>query len=86
MEKLILISQAVSLSVVFYIVIYFLTTWYWPGTLLSLFVCTFILHFLIGERNRAPRARLLDFVSAIVPDDVTAADAQLSRRSGRFTE
>jgi len=40
MEKLVLISQAVSRGVIFYIVIYFLITWHWPETLLSVFMST----------------------------------------------
>ena len=55
MEKFILISQAVSLGVVFYVVFYFLITWYWPATLLSVFVCSFVLYFLIGQRIHAYR-------------------------------
>jgi hypothetical protein len=43
MEKLVLISRAVSLSVIFYVVTYFLITWYWPETLLSIFLVTFFL-------------------------------------------
>jgi hypothetical protein len=63
MGKLILISQAVSLSVIFYVVVYFLIIWQWPETLLSVFVCTFILYFLIRERAYA-----VDPVAAIAPD------------------
>jgi hypothetical protein len=44
MEKLVVISQAVSLSVIFYVVTYFLITWHWPHTLLSIFLCTFFLY------------------------------------------
>jgi len=38
MEKLTLISLAVSLSVIFYVVTYFLITWQWPQTFLSVFM------------------------------------------------
>jgi hypothetical protein len=82
MEKFILISQAVSLSVVFYVVIYFLITWYWPATLLSVFVCTFVLYFLIGQRGHTHRARHIDLVSAIAPDNMPASSKQL----GSFAE
>jgi len=40
MEKLTLISLAVSLSVIFYVVTYFLITWQWPQTILSVFMST----------------------------------------------
>ena len=73
MEKFILISQAVSLSVVFYVVIYFLITWQWPASLLSLFVCTVLLYFLVSERDRVHRVATVDFVSATVPDSVAAS-------------
>ena len=36
MEKFILISLAVSLSVIFYVVAYFLISWQWPETMLSI--------------------------------------------------
>jgi hypothetical protein len=44
MEKFVLISQAVSLSVIFYVVTYFLITWQWPHTLLSIFLSVILLH------------------------------------------
>ena len=77
MEKFILISQAASLSVVFYVVIYFLITWYWPATLLSVFVCTFVLYFLIGERTHAHRARRVNVVSSLAQDQASASSKQL---------
>ena len=43
MEKLTLISLAVSLSVIFYVVTYFLITWQWPQTILSVFMSTYFL-------------------------------------------
>ena len=43
MEKLTLISLAVSLSVIFYVVTYFLITWQWPQTFLSVFMSTYFL-------------------------------------------
>ena len=43
MEKLTLISLAVSLSVIFYVVTYFLITWQWPQTILSIFMSTYFL-------------------------------------------
>jgi hypothetical protein len=49
MEKLVLISQAVSLSVIFYVVTYFLITWQWPESLLSLFLSTFFLYLFLLE-------------------------------------
>jgi hypothetical protein len=53
MEKLVLISQAVSLSVIFYVVTYFLVTWQWPQTLLSMFLSTFFIYLLfVNEANR----------------------------------
>jgi hypothetical protein len=52
MEKVALISQAISLSVIFYVVTYFLVTWQWPHTLLSIFVSTSFLYlFLVKETN-----------------------------------
>jgi hypothetical protein len=44
MEKLVLISLAVSLSVIFYVVTYFLITWQWPQTFLSVFMSTCFLY------------------------------------------
>ena len=43
MEKLTLISLAVSLSVIVYVVTYFLITWQWPQTILSVFMSTYFL-------------------------------------------
>jgi VIT1/CCC1 family predicted Fe2+/Mn2+ transporter len=80
MEKFILISQAVSLGVVFYVVIYFLIAWYWPATLLSVLVCTFALYFFIGQRGHAHRARHIDLVSAIAPDPVPVSLKQFGDR------
>ena len=51
MEKLALVSLAVSLSVIFYVVTYFLITWQWPQTLLSIFMSTFFLYLFYGERD-----------------------------------
>jgi hypothetical protein len=68
MEKFILLSQAVSLSVIFYVVIYFLITWQWPETLLSFFACTLTLYFLVGERACANPARAFDPIAVIAPD------------------
>jgi hypothetical protein len=53
MEKLTLISQTVSLSVIFYVVTYFLITWQWPETLLSVYMSTYFLYLFIGERDHA---------------------------------
>ena len=86
MEKFILISQAVSLSVMFYVVIYFLINWQWPETLLSVFVCSFILYFLIGERGRANRVRPDYLVSAIAQDRVHVPSIQFNGRLGGLTE
>jgi hypothetical protein len=44
MENLAFVSQAVSLSVIFYVVTYFLITWHWPVSLLSIFVSTLFLY------------------------------------------
>lgn len=86
MEKFILIFQAVSLSVVCYVVLYFLIAWYWPATLLSVFVCSVVLYFLIGERRRSYRARHVDLVSAIAPDHVPSSSKQLGVRLGNLAE
>jgi hypothetical protein len=51
MEKLVLISQAVSLSVIFYVVTYFLITWHWPHTLLSIFLGTFFLNLFLAKET-----------------------------------
>jgi len=51
MEKLVLVSLAVSLSVIFYLVTYFLITWQWPQTLLSIFLATFFLYLIVDEGN-----------------------------------
>jgi hypothetical protein len=68
MEKFILISLAVSLSVIFYVVAYFLISWQWPETFLSVFVCTIVLFFLIGERDHSYRVKPIDLISIIAPD------------------
>ena len=86
MEELILISQAVSLSVVFYVVIYFLITWYWPATLLSVFVCTFVLYFLIDQRRHASRARPVGLVPSLAPNHAHASSRQLGGRLGSLAE
>jgi len=44
MERLTLISQALSLSVIFYVITYFLITLQWPHTLLSIFMSTYFLY------------------------------------------
>jgi divalent metal cation (Fe/Co/Zn/Cd) transporter len=53
MEKFVLISQAVSLSVIVYVVTYFLITWHWPETLLSIFVSTCFLYLLCRRSMQA---------------------------------
>jgi hypothetical protein len=53
MERLTLVSQALSLSVIFYVVTYFLITWQWPQTLLSIFMCTLFLYLYLGERDHS---------------------------------
>jgi hypothetical protein len=58
MEKLALISQAVSLSVIFYVVTYFLITWHWPETLLSIFVSMCLLYLFFGKRDHSSFAYL----------------------------
>lgn len=68
MEQLIQISQAGSLSVAFYLVAYFLTTWQWPETLLSVLVCTLVLYFLIGEMACLRPASTLDPIAAVAPE------------------
>ena len=80
MEKFILIFQTVSLSVVFYVVIYFLITWYWPATLLSVFVCTFVLYLLIEQKGHAQRAGYIDLVSSIAPENASARSMQFGGR------
>lgn len=60
MEKLVLISQAVSQGVIFYVVAYFLMTWHWPQTLLSIFLGTFFLYlFLVKETNHTEQNPLI---------------------------
>jgi divalent metal cation (Fe/Co/Zn/Cd) transporter len=50
MEKLATKTLAVSMSVIFYVVTYYLLTWQWLETLLSAFVSTLFLYlFLITE-------------------------------------
>ncbi len=51
MEKLVLVSLAVSLSVIFYVVTYFLISWQWPQTLLSVIMSIFFLYRFSGERG-----------------------------------
>ena len=51
MEKLALISLTVSLSVIFYVVTYFLITWQWPQTILSVFMSVYFLFRFSGERD-----------------------------------
>jgi ABC-type Fe3+-siderophore transport system permease subunit len=86
MEKFILVSQAVSLGVVFYVVIYFLITWYWPASLLSVFICSFVLYFLTGQRVRAHWSRHADLVSAIAPDNVPSGSKQFGGHVGSLTD
>jgi len=52
MEKLTLISLAVSLSVIFYVVTYFLITWQWPQTILSVFMSTYFLIMISGYSGK----------------------------------
>jgi hypothetical protein len=59
LEKFVLISQTVSMSVIFYVVTYFLITWQWPETLLSIFVSTFLLDLFSGERGHSYEYSLL---------------------------
>ena len=47
MERLTLISQALSLSVIFYVVTYFLITLQWPHTLLSINISIYFLYLII---------------------------------------
>ena len=61
MEKFILIYQAVSLSVVFYVVIYFLITWQWPQSLLSIFMSTYFLYIFFGDRDHSFWVEPVDF-------------------------
>jgi hypothetical protein len=51
MEKLALVTLAVSLSVIFYVVTYFLITWQWPQTLLSIFMNMVFLDLFYRERD-----------------------------------
>jgi hypothetical protein len=60
MEQFVLLSQATCLSVVFYVVIYFLISWHWPETLLSVFVCIVVLYCLMRETGRTYQARAID--------------------------
>ena len=66
MEKFILISLAVSLSVIFYVVTYFLISWQWPETFLSMFVCTIVLFLLIRERDQTYRVKPVNLISSPV--------------------
>jgi len=58
-------SLAFSLSVMFYIVTFFLITWKWPETILSMSVCALVLFFLIGERDRAYGVKPVNLISTI---------------------
>ena len=75
MEKLVLISQAVSRGVIFYVVIYFLITWHWPETLLSVFMSTYFLLFVFQKVGEVP----------FLPRPVVAYCRPASRSRLRFT-
>jgi hypothetical protein len=75
MEKLVLISQAVSRGVIFYVVIYFLITWHWPETLLSVFMSTYFLLFVFQRVGEVP----------FLPRPVVASCRPASRSRLRFT-
>ena len=68
MEKFVLISLAVSLSVMFYVVAYFLITWQWPETMLSISVCAIVLFLLIGERDHSYQVKPVDLIAIIATD------------------
>jgi len=60
MEKLTLVSLAVNLSVIIYVVTYFLITWQWPETLLSIFVSIFFLYlFLVNQTTHIEQNPLI---------------------------
>ena len=75
MEKLVLISQAVSRGVIFYVVIYFLITWHWPETLLSVFMSTYFLLFVFQRVGEVP----------FLPRPVVASCSPASRSRLRFS-
>jgi hypothetical protein len=54
MNRMVYILQAVGLIVFIYVVTFFLITWRWPESLLSIFVIVFFLHliYLIFRRKR----------------------------------
>lgn len=51
MEKLALISLTLSMSVIFYVVTYFLITWQWPQTLLSVILSIFFIYLFLMEET-----------------------------------
>ena len=64
MEKFVLISQAANLSVIFYVVTYFLITWCWPATLLSIFMSTcFLYSILVNEITHTEQNPLIKSLS-----------------------
>ena len=63
MEMLVLMSRAISLSVIFCVVAYFLMTWQWPLSLLSIFLATFfVCLFLIKGTKHTDQNPLTDFL------------------------
>jgi VIT1/CCC1 family predicted Fe2+/Mn2+ transporter len=66
MEKFVLLSLAFCLSVVFYVVTYFLITWQWPQTILSMSVCALVLFFLIEEIDHSQGVKPVDWISTVV--------------------
>jgi hypothetical protein len=63
MEMLVLMSRAISLSVIFYVVAYFLMTWQWPHSLLSIFLATFfVCLFFKKGTNHPDQNPLTDFL------------------------
>jgi hypothetical protein len=65
MEKFVLMMLAFCLSVMFYVVTYFLIAWQWPATILSMSVCALVLFFLIGERDHTYGVKPIDLITTI---------------------
>jgi hypothetical protein len=61
MEQLALVSLAVSLSVIFYVVTYFLITWQWPQTLLSILMSAFFLYLFLRDSDSLIQSKIYRF-------------------------
>ena len=56
-ETFILILQAFNLSVIFSVVAFFLLSWHWPASILSLFLCALFLYAFRKPMQRLSRSR-----------------------------